>query len=174
MLFLILFVLLIVVAFICVQQLDRRRWHRYQIERDLYFHQYPYVLEGEQKFEVYLPVSQNIQRKLMNTLMLTLQKQSLLKKVIIQREAEQKDHPFLVRVMIHDLNVGYLELKYAEQLCKILRETDFVIGRPIEVMAELSAIPNIGVDLTCRVRLDLPKNLKLVKELIKEKKTQVK
>lgn len=174
MLFLILFAILIVVSFLFVQQLDRRRWHRYQIQRDMYFHQYPYILDNQQKFEIHLPINQSMQRKLLNHLMLNLKQQSVLRTAFIQREAEQKNHSFLVKVMIHDLKIGYLESKYAEQFCQALQQTDFVIGRPIEVMAELSVLSNLGSDSGCRVKLDLPKNLKLVQAIVKEKNHQTK
>ncbi len=173
MLFLIVFVMFMVVAFLLARQLDRRRWHRYQIDRDMFFRTHPYTLDCDQQFDVHLTLNQNAQKKLMNELMLKSHEQSILKKALIQREAEQQNQPFIIKVMVHDLIIGYLEIKYAEQLCKSLQETDFMIGRPIETLAEISIFQKNEIHLLCRVKLDLPRNPKLVNNLIKGKKVDL-
>ncbi|WP_445116863.1 hypothetical protein [Acinetobacter sp. WZC-1] len=164
--FLILLLICVAVGFIVVRRFDRRRWHRCQIERDIFFRNHPYGLNGDQQFKVSLALSQSAQKKLVNELMLKPIDQSVYKKACLQREAGQHNQPFLVRVMIHDFKIGYLEPAYAEQLCKNLHQTDFMIGRPVAVLAEILIFQKTAHDFRCRVKLDLPQDPRRVRSLI--------
>lgn len=166
-------VVMVIIAVICIvtiKKVDQRRWQRYQIERDLHFRDHPYVLKSDPEFNVRVIMMKLAHFKLINTLMLKQSTQQVIKKAMLQREkvSEHGIHQFLVKVMIEDIHIGYLEQHYAETLCDALRELDFYIGRPISVLSEVTFCKNRLGESGCRVTLGLPQDPNQLKDLIKE------
>ena len=148
----------IALGFFFLKQLDQKRWQRYQIERDLYFRQHPYPFPLKNDFAVHVLMNKTSQFNLVNGLMLKSVDQSILKNALIQRIPAQTHHRYIIKVMIEEISIGYLDKTYAERFCQSLEETDFFIGRPIATLAEISFCelkPNVQ---GCRVKLDLPSN----------------
>lgn len=165
---LIVMIVSIALGFFFLKQLDQRRWQRYQIDRDLYFRQHPFQLKLNDVFEIHVAMNKSAQFKLVNELMLKSSEQTTLKKALIQRMPAQSHHQFIIKVVIHDIIIGYLDKNYAERFCLSLKDTDFFIGRPIATLAEIKFCelkPNVH---GCRVKLDLPSNPKLANSLIVE------
>ena len=167
-------VLMVITAVICIvviKNVDQRRWQRYQIERDLFFRDHPYVLKSEPDFNVRLNISKPIQIKLINNLMLKTSTPHIFKKAVIQREqvTDHQAQKYLVKVMVEDIKVGYLEQHYAEHFCESLKKSDFFIGRPISVLSEVTLCKNRLGESGCRVILSLPEDPKDVKDLLQEK-----
>lgn len=157
MLFLILTFVVIALGFLLVHSMDQRRWHRYKFERDMFFHDHPYVLQCDEKFEFELHVPKTIQKKLINVLLLKTDQQRIVRKAIIQRDAE-KHQPNSVKVILCDLPVANLEPYYAERFYQSLINTDFSIGRPIEVSAEILLCNSQDQKTIQHIYLDLPEN----------------
>lgn len=158
MLFFIIIFILLVFGFWIVRHVDQRRWHRYQLERDLYFRQHPYQFEGDQEFAILLLTAKPIQKKLINLFMWKAATQPYYKKVMLLREADQIQQSDRVKVVLGDLSLADLELKYAAKLCQSLQHTDFQIGRPIEVLAEFLILQPHAHIPTLRIKLDLPRD----------------
>lgn len=166
---LILMVIIIALAFVFLKQLDQRRWQRYQIDRDLFFRQNPYAFQSSHDHLIHVAMNKSAQFKLVNELMLKSSEQTIVKNAVIQRMPAQAHHQFIIKVMVEEISVGYLEKQYAERFCQSLLETDFFIGRPISIRAEIRFCelkPNVH---GCRVKLDLPSDPTLANELIFEK-----
>ncbi|MFW1858638.1 hypothetical protein [Acinetobacter defluvii] len=70
MLFLVLVVIVVVLGFFIIQQLDERRWQRYQFERDMFFRDHPLLLEDLDSFDYMLKLTHAMQRKIITELML--------------------------------------------------------------------------------------------------------
>ena len=177
MLWLLLIIICVVVAFMVIRQSDQRRWGRYQIERDMYFQMYPYQLDPSLPFSVVVPLGYLAQRKLQNELMLKSDQQAVYKTVLVQREAARQNQTYVVQVRIHDHKVGELNPKYAEKLCLNLAQTDFFIGRPISLEAEIIVFQKSAHECGCRIQLNLPADPQFdSKQLIetKPKKKQAK
>ncbi len=157
---------LIVLGIVLAKQIDQRRWQRYQFERDMYFRQHPFLWEGLERFELVLNINAQSQKKLLNELMLKSAEMSYIRKSRIQREPECAHQKYAVKVMINDLTIGYLEKKYAELLGETLQQTDFEIGRPIELNAEIIVFEKNDVDFGCRVKLDLPRDPRMANQYL--------
>lgn len=166
MLFFIIIFILIALGFWTVRHIDQRRWHRYQLQRDLFFRQNPYVFEGDQQFEIILLSSKTIQKKLINLFMWKSSTQPHYKKVILLREPEQTQQTAAIKVMLGDLTLADLELRYAARLSHSLQDTDFQIGRPIEVLAEFLILQSPTHVPILRIKLDLPRDPSQVLALI--------
>ena len=156
MLWLLLIIICVIVGFLVIRQSDQRRWGRYQIERDMYFQMYPYQLDPLLPFSVVVPLGYLAQRKLQNELMLKLNQDVIYKTALVQREAARQNQTYVVQVCIHDHKVGELEPKYAEKLCLNLAQTDFFIGRPISLQAEITVFQKSETECGCRIKLNLP------------------
>ena len=87
--------------------------------------------------------------------MLRASENSYIKKSRIQREPECSRQQYSIKVMIQDLTIGHLEKKYADLLGESLDQTDFEIGRPIELDAEIIVFEKDDIELGCRVKLAL-------------------
>lgn len=168
MLILLIIVVVIALGIVFAKQVDLRRWQRYQFERDMYFRQYPFLWKGLDQFEMVLNTHPNAQKKLINELMLRSDENSYIKKAWVQREPECAGQRYSIKVMVQDLLIGRLEKKYAELLGEQLSQTDFEIGRPIELNAEIIVFEKDDVELGCRVRIDLPRNPKMVNDYLVE------
>jgi len=167
MLILVIIVIVIVFGIFFAKHVDQRRWQRYQFERDMHFRQFPYLWNGQDQFELVLTMNINAQKKLMNELMLRPSETSYIRKARVQREPENSHQKYLIKVMIQDLMIGRLEKKYAELLGETLQQTDFEIGRPIELNAEIIVFEK-GDEWGCRVRLDLPRDPRMASEYLVE------
>lgn len=168
---LVLMVIMAVVCIVLMKKVDQRRWHLYQIERDLYFRNHPYQLKSEQDFNVHISMTKPAQFKLMNELMLKSSDHQVYKKATIQRDADLQQKQFAVKVMVEDITIGHLEQKYAEAFCKSLEKTDFFIGRPISILSEVNLCRNTFGEFGCRVKLSLPQDPKMTKDLLLETTT---
>lgn len=166
---LILMVFIIALGFIFLKQLDQRRWHRYQIDRDMYFSQHPYVIQSSQQYSIYVAMNKSAQFKLINELMLKSVEPLTYREVLIQRMPAQSHHQYIIKVMIKDIVLGYLEKNYAERFCQSLEATDFFIGRPILVCAEISVCESVTAFIGCKVKLDLPVDPTVASQLVFEK-----
>ena len=92
--------------------------------------------------------------------------QHYLKKVFIQREEQTENANMRVKVAIGNIHLGYLDARYAQHLCQNLLQTDFSVGRPIEVLAEIWVLAQQAKFISCKIRLDLPEDtLYLAKSL---------
>lgn len=149
---LILMVIIIALGFIFLKQLDQRRWKRYQIDRDLFFRQNPYQLQQDTACVVAVAMTKTAQFKLRNELMLKTADERVLKTALIQRMPSQSHHQYIIRVSIEEVLVGYLDKVYAARFCLQLQDTDFFIGRPIAVQAQVSFVTQ---HQGCIVRLNL-------------------
>ena len=165
-----------VVCIILIKKVDHQRWHRYQIERDLFFRDHPYELKIEQDFNLHIALTKPAQFKLMNELMLKSSDEELYRKAIIQRERalDAQSSQYMVKVKIADIEMGYLEQNYAEQFCKTLKKSDFFIGRPISILSEIMICKNARGDSGCRVKLGLPEDPNAIKDLLIENKPEEK
>ena len=171
---LIVMIVSIALGFFFLKRLDQRRWQRYQIDRDLYFRQHPFQIKLNDVFKIPVAMNKSAQFKLVNDLMLKSSEQTILKKAQIQRMPAQSHHQFIIKVVIHDIIIGYLDKNYAERFCLSLKDTDFFIGRPIETLAEITFVELKPTMLGCRVKLDLPTNPKMANSLIVDPQVQVK
>ncbi|NHB56885.1 hypothetical protein G9F32_02390 [Acinetobacter sp. 194] len=160
-----------VICIVTIKNVDQRRWQRYQIERDLHFRDHPYVLKSEPAFNVRVIMSKSAHFKLINTLMLKQSTQQVFKKAMLQREkaSEQDAYQFVVKVLIEDIHIGYLEQHYAETFCEVLKESDFYIGRPISILSEVTFCKNNFSDAGCKVVLGLPLDPNEIKDLIEDR-----
>lgn len=158
MLILLIIVVVIALGIVFAKQVDQRRWQRYQFERDMYFRQYPFLWKSLDQFELVLSIQTHAQKKLINELMLRSSENSFIKKAWVQREPECAGQRYSIKVMIQDLLIGRLDKKYAELLGEHLSQTDFEIGRPIELNAEIFVFEKGETEIGCRVRLDLPRD----------------
>jgi len=172
MLILVIIGVVIVFGIFFAKRVDQRRWQRYQFERDMHFRQFPYLWNGPDQFELVLNMNSNAQKKLMNELMLRPSETSYIRKARIQREPENSSQKYLIKVMIQDFMISRLEKKYAELFGENLQQTDFEIGRPIELNAEIIVFGK-GDELVCRVKLDLPRDPRTANQyLIENNKKQ--
>lgn len=159
MIFLIIIFVLIVSGFILLRSVDQYRWRKYRVEREQYFQQHPLHLNQDGQFGISLPLSKPIQIKLMNAFMWkATEPQQYLKKVFIQREEQSEAKTMLVKVTLGNIHLGYLASGYARQICQDLNNTDFSIGRPIEVLAEIWVLVQQTQFIACKMKLDLPEN----------------
>lgn len=165
--FLIIVTVLVIVGFILLRQLDQYRWRRYRVERERYFQMHPFQLHGDGQFGISLPLSKPIQIKLMNAFMWKAIEQHYLKKVFIQREEQSETENTRVKVAIGNIHLGYLDARYAQQLCQNLLQTDFSVGRPIEVLAEIGVLAQQAKFISCKIRLDLPEDTQHLAELLR-------
>lgn len=171
MLILVIIVVVAVLGIIFAKQIDQRRWQRYQFERDIYFRQYPFQWKGLEQFELVLNINAQVQKKLINQLMLRPSNDSYIRKSSIQREPEYPRQHYTIKVMVQDFTIGYLETKYAELFGASLDQTDFEIGRPIELNAEIIVFERDN-GVSCRVKLDLPRNPKTAYQYLIENNQQ--
>ena len=170
MLLFILMIVCVVVVFLIVRNNDQRRWSRYQIERDMYFQMHPYHLKQDLPYSVVVPLGHTAQQKLKNELMLKPAACHLYETALIQREAARQNQMYVVQVRIHDYKVGELEPKYAEKLCLNLEKTDFFIGRPIALNAEIQVFQKNLSECRCRIKLNLPADPQLAQQVLIEPK----
>lgn len=156
--FLIIVAVLVIVGFILLRRLDQYRWHRYRVERERYFQMHPFHLDGEGRFAISLSLSKPTQIKMMNAFMWKAIEQHYFKKVFIQREEQSETEQMRVKVAIGNIDLGYLDARYAQQLCQNLLQTDFSVGRPIEVLAEIWVLAQQTKFISCKIKLDLPED----------------
>lgn len=166
MLFLVLVVIVIVLGFFMVQQLDQHRWQRYQFERDMFFRDHPLLMQDLENFHYVLKLSHTIQRKIITELMLKASMQPIYKKVRLQRLPEMGQEKYHIDVLLHDIKVAELDRIYAQKFGESLIKTDFEIGRPIEVLSEILVIQKNSNELVCQMRLSLPQNPRDIARLL--------
>ena len=172
MLILVIIAVVIVLGIIFVKHVDQRRWQRYQFERDMYFRQYPFQWKGLEQFGLVLNINSHTQKKLINELMLRPRASGYIKKACVQREPECANQHYAIKVTIQDLTIGYLEKKYAESFGESLDQTDFEIGRPIEINAEIIIFEKDDIEVGCRVKLDLPRDPRAARQYLIENQQQ--
>jgi hypothetical protein len=172
MFILLIIVVVAVLGIMLVKHIDQRRWQRYQFERDMFFRQYPFQWKGLEQFELVLNINVHAQKKLINELMLRASENSYIKKSRIQREPECSRQQYSIKVMIQDLTIGHLEKKYADLLGESLDQTDFEIGRPIELEAEIIVFEKDDIELGCRVKLALPRDPRTAHQYLIENSQQ--
>lgn len=172
MFILLIIVVVAVLGIMLVKHIDQRRWQRYQFERDMFFRQYPFQWKGLEQFELVLNINVHAQKKLINELMLRASENSYIKKSRIQREPECSRQQYSIKVMIQDLTIGHLEKKYADLLGESLDQTDFEIGRPIELDAEIIVFEKDDIELGCRVKLGLPRDPRTAHQYLIENSQQ--
>lgn len=160
----------VVIALIIIsaRHFDQQRWQRYQLERDMFFCQHPFHWQGLEQFELRLSINAKMQKKIINELMLKATENSHIRKVSIQREPEHEAQQYLIKVMLHDFTIGYLEPKYAEIFGETLSNTDFEVGRPIALNAEIIVFEKDDVEFGCHVKLDLPRDPRMAGECLVE------
>ncbi|RYL29612.1 hypothetical protein [Acinetobacter piscicola] len=158
MLFLVLVVIVIVLGFFMIQQLDERRWQRYQFERDMFFRDHPLLVQDIDDFDYALKLSHAMQRKIITELMLKPTIQPIYKKMRLQRLPEIRQEKYHIQVLLNDIKIGELDRNYAQQCGERLVKTDFEIGRPIEVLAEILVLRKNNHELTCQIHLSLPQD----------------
>lgn len=171
---LVLMLIVLVMSIFLVKRVDQRRWQRCQIERDLFFRNHPYELNAEQDCIVQVSMTKSAQTKLINEMMLKSVGQPIIKKAMIQREYvdENQPHKFMIKVMVKENMIGYLEKKYAESFCQNLKQTDFFIGRPIATLSEVTLYRNSAGESGCKVKLALPTEPLDIIDLIVEKQPE--
>lgn len=165
---------MIALGIMFAKHVDLRRWQRYQFERDMYFRQHPLYLQCGEQFEIALHLNKTIQKKLVNELMLKPSDQSVFKKALIQRDADSTGQKYNIKVSIQDKTYGYLDFAYADELGEQLKYTDFEIGRAIEILVEIIVFKTMDFnemrgECGCRVRLDLPRDPRMVSKFLVEK-----
>ncbi|AWL27660.1 hypothetical protein DJ533_03155 [Acinetobacter defluvii] len=158
MLFLVLVVIVVVLGFFIIQQLDERRWQRYQFERDMFFRDHPLLLEDLDSFDYMLKLTHAMQRKIITELMLKPTMQPIYKKVRLQRLPETSQEKYHIQVLLNEIKIAELEPNYAQKFGESLIKTDFEIGRPIEVLSEILVIQKNSHELGCQMCLRLPQN----------------
>ncbi|WP_111858962.1 hypothetical protein [Acinetobacter sp. CFCC 10889] len=158
MLFLVLVVIVVVLGFFMIQQLDERRWQRYQFERDMFFRNHPLLIQDLEDFHYVLKLSHATQRKMITEQMLKVSTQPIYKKVRVQRLPETRQEKYHIQVLLNDIKIAELERNYAQQFGKCLVKTDFEIGRPIEVLAEILVLQKNSCEQICQMRLSLPQD----------------
>lgn len=162
MIFLIIAVVIFIVGFMVLRQLDQYRWRRYAVERENYFQNHPLQFQGDGLFNINLPLDRHVQIKLINTFMWKQVKQHYLKKVLIQKEEQRNIHMPRVKVILEHIELGYLDQHYAQQLCQSLSQTDFNVGRPIEVLSEIHVLCDASQAMKCKISVDLPKDVSVL------------
>ena len=171
MLILLIIVVVAAMGIMFAKHIDQRRWQRYQFERDIYFRQYPFQWKGLEQLDLVLNINAQAQKKLINQLMLRPLDGSYIRKASIQREPEYPRQHYTIKVMVQDFTIGYLETKYAELLGENLDQTDFEIGRPIELNAEIIVFEKDD-EFACRVKLDLPRDPRTAHQYLIENNQQ--
>lgn len=169
MLLFILIIIVVIGGVFLLRHNDQRRWGRYQIERDMYFQIHPYQFAEEYPFGITISVGHIAQRKLQNELMLKLDHQPTYIAALVQRDEARQNQKYVVKVCINDHKIGELEPKYAEKLCLNLEKTDFFIGRPILLQAEIELFQKMPSEMGCRVKLNLPTDLSSIETQLIEK-----
>lgn len=147
-------ILVILLSGFIIVKIDQRRWKRYRLHRDVYFKKYPYLYQGSDQFQISLSVSKLNQLKLLNLFMLKPTQQDLFKNMYLLLENRQCHNR--IQVIVDELYLGILETDYAAQLSGQLAHTDFMIGRPIEVLAKIFIFAPEQDQGLCKVCLDLP------------------
>ena len=163
----------VVAGFYIVHRIDQQRWDRYQFDRAKFFLLNPYYFYSNHTFEISIYMNAFTQTKLVNALMLNPNNSIIYKNVTIQRFSGQQINQYEIKVIIENIAVGYLEKNYAKQFVRCLEHTDFFVGRPIEVFAEISLVDRHGKS-GCIVKLDLCSDPFLAKDYVFEKKAGTK
>ena len=143
-----------IIGFIVVRHIDQQRWDRYQFDRAKFFQTHPYDFRADQQYPIQIPISASNQLRLINTLMLKSVEPILYRDALIQRMETHHSLPHQVQVSIADIQIGYLEINYARLFTQAIDHTDFYVGRPIRVMAEIK-LKESSKGKNCQVRLDL-------------------
>lgn len=156
-----------IIGFIVVKHIDQQRWDRYQFDRAKFFRTHPYDFRPIQQYPIQIPISASNQIRLINTLMLKLEEPTFYRDALIQRMETHHSHPHQVQVSIADIQIGYLEMNYARLFTQALEHTDFYVGRPIRVKAEIS-LKELSKGKCCQVRLDLCRDPLLTSEFLIE------
>ena len=155
------------IGVIVVRHIDQQRWDRYQFDRAKFFQTYPYDFRSDQQYSIQIPISASNQLRLINTLMLKSVEPILYLDALIQRMDTHHSQPHQVQVSIADIRVGYLEMSYARLFTQALAHTDFYVGRPIRVMAEIM-LKEASSSKNCQVRLDLFRDPAQADQFLKE------
>ena len=92
----------------------------------------------------------------------------LYRDALIQRMETHHSLPHQVQVSIADIQIGYLEINYARLFTQAIDHTDFYVGRPIRVMAEIK-LKESSKGKNCQVRLDLCRDPSRTSDYIFEK-----
>ena len=147
-----------IIGFIVVRHIDQQRWDRYQFDRAKFFQTHPYDFRSDQQYPIQIPISASNQLRLINTLMLKS----------VERMETHHSLPHQVQVSIADIQIGYLEINYARLFTQAIDHTDFYVGRPIRVMAEIK-LKESSKGKNCQVRLDLCRDPSRTSDYIFEK-----
>lgn len=174
MLFLVLVIIVIVLGFFMIQQLDERRWQRYQFERDMFFRDHPLLLQDIDGFDYALKLSHVMQRKIITELMLKPTIQPSYKKIRLQRLPEIRQEKYQIQVLLNDIKIGELDHNYAQQCGECLAKTDFEMGRPIEVLTEILVLHKNSHELSCQIHLSLPQDPRAIVNLLVAEQASVK
>ena len=157
-----------IIGFIVVRHIDQQRWDRYQFDRAKFFQKHPYDFRSDQQYPIQIPISASNQLRLINTLMLKSVEPILYRDALIQRMETHHSLPNQVQVSIADIQIGYLEINYARLFTQAIDHTDFYVGRPIRVMAEIK-LKESSKGKNCQVRLDLCRDPSRTSDYIFEK-----
>lgn len=155
MLFVVIGVGLVVVGWILRRKLIQYRWRQMQIKRQRDFQRYPYCVKDSGQFALGLTLSHAKQKQLIDTFGWNNTEQSFLKKVYLYDVTQHLQQP-QVKVILGAVDLGNLSSHYAQQLRQALQQTDFVLGRPIVVLADIQVSTQEQKIAICRVSLDLP------------------
>lgn len=166
MLFLILVIIVVVLGFFIIQQLDERRWQRYQFERDIFFRDHPLLMQDVEDFYHVVKLSHAIQRKIITELMLKASTHPIYKKIRLQRMPNFQNNKFHIQIMLNDMKIAELDQLYAQQLGECLDHKDFEIGRPLEVLSEIMVLQKQSHELSCQIRLNLPQDPTEISQLL--------
>lgn len=167
MLILIMMLIILILGFLVVRYIDQQRWDRYQFDRAKYFQNHPYEFQFNQSYAIYIPVPSSIQNRLINSYMLKVEDQQIYTKAKIQRMETHHVHSHQLKVSLHDIDVGYLEVNYATRFTQALKHSDFYVGRPILVEAKVS-FKQVNTAKRCVIQLDLCPNPNQAHHYLKE------
>ena len=154
MLIFIIILITLIIALIVVIYVDHQRWDRYQFDRAKFFQTHPYILEFDQHYPINISISASNQIRIMNNLMLKSENATSYSEAFIQRVDSHQMQAHQVSITLADIQIGNLEKTYAQQLTKALEQTDFFVGRPIRVKAEIIVYAD-QAQKSCKVRLAL-------------------
>lgn len=153
MLIFIIILITLIIALSMVIYVDHLRWDRYQFDRAKFFQNHPYLLKIEQ-YSMTIPVSTSNQIRMINSLMIKPEDPVRYSEVLIQRVDSHQEQAHQVSINLADIQIGNIEKTYAQQLTQALEETDFYVGRPIRVKAEITLTQDYS-QKNCQLKLAL-------------------
>ncbi|AOA59662.1 hypothetical protein [Acinetobacter larvae] len=155
-----------VILCVLLLQFDRYRWRGYRMARGRFFYTHPLQLGTLQQYCYHLTVNADVQRKLINNLMLNEQHDEVYNTVWLLYTPSQ--YFPVIQVWYRHILLTDLDTHYAQALYNSLIDHDFAIGRPIAVVARFRyfRLTHSEGRLACQVQLDLPEDPLSVSELI--------